>query len=320
MKKLGATEEPEPLPAAPRHLLCLSHLGAEEILEILARAEEMKSRGRAPGPLLAGKCFGMLFRKPSTRTRVSFAAACAQLGAQALTLDPGELQLSRGETLADTARVLSRYLDGILVRTFEQKEVEELARHSSVPVINGLTDDVHPTQVLADLLTIREHLGRLEGVVLAYVGDGNNVAHSLLQAAGKLGLHFRGAFPPGYGPRPEYVEEARLLARRTGGSVTLTSSPPEAVRGAHVVYTDVWTSMGREEEREKRALAFQGFQVTPELFRLAHPEAIFLHCLPAHRGEEVASEVLDGPRSRVWEQAANRLHVFKGILLWMSKI
>jgi ornithine carbamoyltransferase len=236
-----------------------------------------------------------------------------------VNLDPGELQLSRGETLADTARVLSRYLDGILIRTFAQEEVEELALHSSIPVINGLTDAVHPTQVLADLLTIREEFGRLEGVILAYVGDGNNVAHSLLQAAGKLGMHFRGAFPPGYEPWPTYVEEARVSARRSGGSVTLTSSPQEAVEGAHAVYTDVWASMGQEKEREERLTAFRGFQVTPELLRLAHPEAIFLHCLPAHREEEVSSEVLDGPRSRVWEQAENRLHIFKGILLWVSK-
>jgi len=314
-------EEKLPLPRpTPRHLLCLSHLGVEEILEILALAEELKSQGRSHGPLLAGRCFGMLFRKPSTRTRVSFAAACAQLGAQAVSLDPAELQLSRGETLADTARVLSRYLDGILIRTFAQEEVEELARHSSIPVINGLTDAVHPTQALADLLTIREEFGRLKGLTLAYVGDGNNVAHSLLQAAGRLGMHFRGAFPPGYEPRPAYVEEALLAARRSGGSVTLTSSPPEAVEGAHVVYTDVWASMGQEKDREERLAAFCGFRVTPELLQLAHPEAIFLHCLPAHREEEVSSEVLDGPRSRVWEQAENRLHVFKGILLWVSKI
>lgn len=318
--KIRPEEKPQPSPPATRHLLCLSALDTGEILEILALAEGLKAQGRTHGPLLAGKCFGMLFRKPSTRTRVSFAAACAQLGAQAVSLDPTELQLSRGETLADTARVLSRYLDGILVRTFAQEEVEELARHSSIPVINGLTDAVHPTQVLADLLTIREEFGRLEEVILAYVGDGNNVAHSLLQAAGKLGMHFRGAFPQGYQPRPDYVEEARASALRSGGSVTLTSSPAEAVKGAHVVYTDVWASMGQEGEREERLSAFQGFQITAQLLELAHPEAVFLHCLPAHREEEVSSEVLDGPRSRVWEQAENRLHLFKGILLWISKM
>lgn len=297
-----------------RDLLRLSDLSPAETLAILAEAARWKSLPRASEEPLRGRVVGMLFRKPSTRTRLSFQAAVAQLGGQAVVLDPAELQLSRGETVADTARVLSRYLDGLLVRTFAQEEVEELARHASIPVINGLTDRTHPTQALADLLTLRERFGRWRGLRLAYVGDGNNVCHSLLMAAALVGMDLAVASPPGYEPEPEEVRLAAAVAAGSGGRVEVGHDPVAAVAGAHAVYTDVWASMGREEEREERLRVFAPYRVDAALMAKARPEAVFLHCLPAHRGEEVTTDVLEGPRSLVWEQAENRLHVFKGIL------
>ncbi len=297
-----------------RDLLRLADLSPAEVLAILGEAARWKSLPRGAEEPLRGRVLGMLFPKPSTRTRLSFQAAVAQMGGQTVVLDPAELQLCRGETLADTARVLSRYLDGILVRTFAQEEVEELARHAAVPVVNGLTDRTHPTQALADLLTLREHFGRWRGLRLAYVGDGNNVCHSLLMGAALVGMDVAVATPPGYEPDPAEVRRAAALAARYGGSVEVGHDPTAAVAGAHAVYTDVWASMGREEEREERRRMFAPYQVNGALLARAHPEAVFLHCLPAHRGEEVTAEVLDGPRSLVWEQAENRLHVFKGIL------
>ncbi len=297
-----------------RDLLRLSDLSPAETLAILAEAARWRSLPRGAEEPLRGRVLGMLFRKPSTRTRLSFQAAVAQLGGQAVILDPEELQLSRGETVADTARVLSRYLDGILMRTFAQEEVEELARHASVPVINGLTDRTHPTQALADLLTLRERFGRWRGLRLAYVGDGNNVCHSLLMAAALVGMDLAVASPPGYEPEPEEVRLAAAVAAGSGGRVEVGHDPVAAVAGAHAVYTDVWASMGREEEREERLRIFAPYRVDAALMARARPEAVFLHCLPAHRGEEVTADVLDGPRSLVWEQAENRLHVFKGIL------
>lgn len=299
-----------------RHLLRLADLTPEEVLVVVATAAWWKARRGQPGlpRPLEGKTLGMIFAKPSTRTRVSFQAAVARLGGQALPLGAGDLQLGRGETVADTARVLSRYLDGILIRTFAQAEVEELAAHATVPVINGLTDAVHPTQALADLLTIHERFGRWRGLKLAYVGDGNNMAHSLMMAAAKVGMDFAAATPPGYEPDAAEVAAARAQAVLTGGGVSVGHDAREAVRGAHVVYTDVWTSMGQEAEREERLRAFQPYQVDAALMAAAAPDAVFLHCLPAHRGEEVAAEVIDGPRSLVFDQAENRLHVFQALL------
>ena len=258
---------------------------------------------------LAGKTLGMIFAKSSTRTRVSFEVGAFQLGGHALFLSSRDIQLGRGEPIRDTARVLSRYLDGIMIRTFDHGDVEELARFGSIPVINGLTDLLHPCQVMADLLTVREALGGWDDKVVAWVGDGNNMANSWINAAGSLGFELRLACPKGYEPNPEILERNRTRAR-----ITLTNEPEEAVHGAHVINTDVWASMGQEEEQEQRARAFQGYMVNGDLMKLADRRAIFLHCLPAHRGEEVTEEVIEGPQSRVWDEAENRLHVQKAIM------
>jgi len=238
-----------------------------------------------------------------------------QLGGSALSIDPRTSQLGRGETIADTARTLSRYVDGIMVRTFEHAAILEWARHATVPVINGLTDLAHPCQALADLLTVRERFGHLKGITLAFVGDGNNVAHSLMLAGAHTGMHVRLATPAGYAPQARVTARAREEAARSGGSVTLSSDPKEAARGAHVLYTDVWASMGQEESRAARLKDFEGFQVDGALLAQAASDAVFMHCLPAHRGEEVSAEVMDGPRSVVFDQAENRLHVQKAILV-----
>jgi ornithine carbamoyltransferase len=274
----------------------------DEWLAVLDLADELKRArtAREPTPLLPGRTLGMIFQKPSTRTRVSFEVGIYELGGIGLHLSAGELQLGRGETIRDTATVLSRYLDSIMIRTFAQSDVEELARHASIPVVNGLTDDEHPCQALADVMTIRERLGRLEGVRLAYVGDGNNVCVSLGAAARLLGMEFVAATPPGYEPPAE--------------GVAYTNDPREAAAGADVLYTDVWTSMGQEEERAGRLEAFRGFTVDAGLVALASPDAIVLHCLPAHYGEEIAEDVLYGPGSAVWDEAENRLHAQKALL------
>jgi ornithine carbamoyltransferase len=265
--------------------------------------------GRYDKRPLAGKSLAMIFMKSSTRTRVSFEVGTYQLGGAAFFLSPRDVQLGRGEPIGDTARVLARYVDGIMIRTFAHADVEALAEHAEVPVINGLTDLLHPCQILADLLTVRQHLGTHEGQVVAWIGDGNNMANSWLNAAWRLGFELRLACPEGYDP------DAALLARaRERAPVTLLRSPAEAVRGAHVVTTDVWASMGQEEEQAARERAFAGFTVDAALMARAEPNAIFLHCLPAHRGEEVSAEVLDGPQSRVWDEAENRLHIQKAIM------
>jgi ornithine carbamoyltransferase len=256
----------------------------------------------------------MIFQKPSTRTRVSFEVGIAQLGGTGLYLSAGDLQLGRGETLKDTATVLSRYLDAIMIRTFAQEDVEELARHATIPVINGLTDASHPCQALADVMTIRERLGRLEGVTVAYLGDGNNVCASLMVAAAKLGANFRAATPMGYEPSVEAVEIARQAAAETGATIDLLDDPRRAAAGADVLYTDVWTSMGQEEEREQRLRDLAGFGIDDEFVRLAGENAIVLHCLPAHYGEEITEDVLYGPQSAVWDQAENRLHAQKALM------
>ena len=293
---------------SPRHFLAIPDFSRAELLALFDLAARMKSGDDAEKPL-AGKTLGMIFAKSSTRTRVSFEVGAYQLGGHALFLSARDIQLGRGEPIRDTARVLSRYLDGIMIRTYDHADVEELARFASIPVINGLTDLLHPCQVLADLLTIRESLGGWEGRSVAWIGDGNNMANSWLNAAGVLGFELRLACPEGYLPNPGVLERNRKLTR-----ITLTTDPREAARGAHVVNTDVWASMGQEEEQEVRARAFQGYIVDQTLMSTADPDAIFLHCLPAHRGEEVADEVIEGPQSRVWNQAENRLHAQKALL------
>jgi ornithine carbamoyltransferase len=289
----------------------------EELERTLDLADELKEqqKRREQHHLLPGRTLGMIFQKPSTRTRVSFEVGIAQLGGTGLYLSAGDLQLGRGETLKDTATVLSRYLDAIMIRTFAQEDVEELARHASIPVINGLTDSAHPCQALADVMTIRERLGRLAGVKLVYLGDGNNVCASLMVAAAKLGLNFRAATPKGYEPSAEAVEIAREAATESGATIELLADPREAAAGADVLYTDVWTSMGQEEERERRLRDLSGFGIDDELVGLASEDAIVLHCLPAHYGEEITEDVLYGPQSAVWDQAENRLHAQKALMV-----
>jgi ornithine carbamoyltransferase len=291
-----------------RHFLAIPDFSKAELLAVFDLAARMKSRRYREKPL-AGKTLGMIFAKSSTRTRVSFEVGAYQLGGHALFLSSRDIQLGRGEPIRDTARVLSRYLDGIMIRTYDHSDVEELARYASIPVINGLTDLLHPCQVMADLLTVRETLGGWDGKVIAWVGDGNNMANSWINAAGSLGFELRLACPKGYEPNAEILQRNRKKAR-----ITLTTEPEEAVHGAHVVNTDVWASMGQEEEQAERERAFQGFMVDENLMQAANPKAIFLHCLPAHRSEEVSEAVIEGPQSRVWDQAENRLHVQKAIL------
>ena len=269
-------------------------------------AEDLR---RETYPLLKGKILGMIFSKASTRTRISFEVGMLQLGGQAIFLSQRDIQLGRGETIADTARVLSRYLDGIMIRTFAQSEVEELALYANVPVINGLTDSDHPCQALADLLTIKDNFGSFKGK-LCYIGDGNNMATALIWAAAKTGLEIALATPKGYEPKAEVIQKAKA----SGAKITLTDDPKEAAKGALAVYTDVWASMGQEDEAKLRQKAFQGYQVDQRLMALADKKAIFLHCLPAHRGEEVTNEVIEGPKSRVFDQAENRLHAQKAVL------
>ncbi len=291
-----------------RDFLKISDLSADEFTGVLDLAGDLK-RGRYREKPLAGKTLAMLFAKSSTRTRVSFEVGTFQLGGSALFLSARDIQLGRGEPIADTARVLSRYVDGIMIRTFAQADVEGLAEYASVPVINGLTDLLHPCQVLADMFTIREALGTWSGKTVAWVGDGNNMANSWLNAAALLGFELRLACPEGYDPDSAILDAAK---RKT--TVSLSRAPADAVRGADVVNTDVWASMGQEGEADTRVQAFRGFTVDRSLMQLAQPDAIFLHCLPAHRGEEVTEDVFEGPQSRVFDQAENRLHAQKALL------
>jgi ornithine carbamoyltransferase len=291
-----------------RDFLAIPDFSAAEIEALFDLAAKMKAGKYGKTPL-AGKVLAMVFAKSSTRTRVSFEVGAHQLGGHALFLSARDIQLGRGEPLKDTARVLSRYVDGIMIRTFAHRDVEELARFASVPVINGLTDLQHPCQVLADLFTVREALGGWKGKAIAWVGDGNNMANSWLDAARVLGFELRLACPEGYEPNHEIFERAQAKA-----NVTITEEPEEAVRGAHVINTDVWASMGQEEEAEARRLAFKGYTVDAELMKHAAPGAILLHCLPAHRGEEVTDEVIEGRQSKVFDEAENRLHVQKALL------
>ena len=284
----------------------------DELLEVLDLAAELKrlQQAREEHHLLPGRTLGMIFQKPSTRTRVSFEVGIYQLGGTGLYLSASDLQLGRGETIKDTAVVLSRYLDAIMIRTFAQSDVEELAANASIPVINGLTDSAHPCQALADVMTIRERFGGLEGLKVVYLGDGNNVCASLMVACAKLGMGFVAATPADY--RPE--EEAIRIAREAGGTVELVDDPRAAVAGADVLYTDVWTSMGQEEERDQRLKDLAGFGIDSDLVKQAGDSAIVLHCLPAHYGEEITEDVLYGPQSAVWDQAENRLHAQKALM------
>jgi ornithine carbamoyltransferase len=284
----------------------------DELLEVLDLAGELKAlqQAREEHHLLPGRTLGMIFQKPSTRTRVSFEVGIYQLGGTGLYLSAGDLQLGRGETIKDTAVVLSRYLDGIMIRTYAQADVEELAANASIPVINGLTDSSHPCQALADVMTIRERFGRFEGLKVVYLGDGNNVCASLMVACAKLGMDFVAATPSGY--RPE--EEAVRIATEAGATVELVDEPRAAVEGADVLYTDVWTSMGQEEERRQRLEDLDGFGIDADLVAHARDDAIVMHCLPAHYGEEITEDVLYGPQSAVWDQAENRLHAQKALM------
>jgi ornithine carbamoyltransferase len=295
-----------------RHFTRVADWSPDELRTLLDLADELKDlqRRREEHRFLPGRTLGMIFQKPSTRTRVSFEVGIAQLGGTGLYLAASDLQLGRGETLRDTATVLSRYLDALMIRTFAQDDVDELARHGSIPVINGLTDIAHPCQALADVMTIRERLGRFEGVRIAYLGDGNNVCASLMVACAKLGMPFVAATPREYEPAEEVVE----IARDAGGDVELVRDPREAAANADVLYTDVWTSMGQEEERERRLRDLTGYGIDDGLVRLAGPDAIVLHCLPAHYGEEITEDVLYGPQSAVWDQAENRLHSQKALM------
>ncbi|MFH1766167.1 MAG: ornithine carbamoyltransferase [Gemmatimonadota bacterium] len=293
-----------------RHFVAISDYAREDLMGFLSLAQKLKS-GQVDGTPLEGRSLAMIFRKSSTRTRVSFEVGMTQLGGHALFLSSSASQMGRGESVSDTAQVLSRYVDGIMIRTFDHAEVQEMAEYATIPVINGLTDLLHPCQVMADLQTIQEEFGTdLEGISVAWFGDGNNMANSWLNAARVFGLDLRLACPEGFDPDPGILSLARESA-----TITLTRDPAEAADGANVLTTDVWASMGQEDEAEGRKEIFRAYQVTQELMRLGHPEAIFLHCLPAHRGEEVAAEVIDGPQSRVFDEAENRLHAQKAIMM-----
>lgn len=299
-----------------KDIISIHDLSTEEVNQILDTAQMLKMKqqiGEIYHPL-RGKTLGMIFQKASTRTRISFEVAMWQLGGYALFLSAADLQLKRGETIADTARVLSRYVDGIMIRTFAHQDVLDLARYGTVPVINGLTDLLHPCQALADLFTIREKKGGLKGVSLVYIGDGNNVAHSLMFGGAKAGMHVTICSPAGYEPDPEITRQAREDAAWTGASIKVQGDPAEAVREADILYTDVWASMGQEEEHEKRVQAFARYQINSALLARGKKDMLVMHCLPAHRGEEITDEVIDGPRSIVFDQAENRLHVQKAIL------
>jgi len=299
-----------------KSLASLADLTREEIEQILKTSELLKFqllRGQEH-PLLKGKTLAMIFEKPSTRTRVSFEVGMWQLGGYALYLSASDLQLGRGETIADTAQVLSRYVDGIMARVFSHQTILDLVKHSSVPVINGLSDFTHPCQGLADLFTVYEKKGRLSGLKLAYVGDGNNVAHSLLYGCSKVGMDITLACPKGFEPDPEVTSKAKEEGRKSGSKVKLTKDPKEAVREADIVYTDVWASMGKEKEREERLKIFKSYQINPELVKGAKEDYIFMHCLPAHRGEEVTDEVANSKNSVIFDQAENRLHTQKAVM------
>lgn len=299
-----------------RDFLTLKDFTRQEIEELVQLGIDLKAKQKAgiPTPILEGKTLGMIFQKSSTRTRVSFEVGMYQLGGSALFLSTNDLQIGRGEPIKDTARVLSRYLDGIMIRTYSHADVEELAEYADIPVINGLTDDYHPTQIIADLITIQEYKGQLAGIKFAYVGDGNNMTHSLMIGCAKVGMDVTVACPDGYMPNPDIVALAQSYAAESGGSVTVMHDPKEAVADVDVVYTDTWASMGQEAEKEIRKKAFAGYQVDDAMMALAKPDAIFMHCLPAYRGMEVTDEVMESAQSVVFDEAENRLHAHKAIM------
>ncbi len=303
----------------PRHLISIHDLSAAEVAGLFRLAADVKADPGKYADALKQKSLGMIFEKSSTRTRVSFEVGMVQMGGHALFLSSRDIQLGRGEPISDTAQVLSRYVDGIMARTFAHQTVLDLAKYGTVPVVNGLTDDLHPCQGLTDYFTLMEVFGSLDalrGRKLAYVGDGNNMAHSLMFGGAKVGMDVAIASPKGYEVNPHYRSLAQQDHDAAGTKLTVTTDPREAVEGASAVYTDVWASMGQESEAQERLQAFQGFIVDNALMRSAKEEAVFLHCLPAHRGEEVAAEVADGPQSRIYDEAENRLHTQKAILLW----
>ena len=299
----------------PEHLISIADLAEGQLESILELALQLESAPQAHRNALSGKSIGLYFEKSSTRTRVSFEAGMAQLGGQPIFLSNRDLQIGRGETIADTARVLSRYVDLLMLRTFEHGTVVEMAEHATVPVINGLTDELHPCQALADLMTVHQEFGELRGRKVAYIGDGNNVAHSLMIACARAGVDFSIASPPGYEVADKYLDLAAGLAADTGAGIETGADPHAAAAGADAVYSDVWTSMGQEKEQEQRLADFDGYTVDDDLMSRAADHAIYLHCLPCHRGEEVTASVVDGPKSRVFDQAENRLHTQKAVML-----
>ncbi len=300
-----------------RNLLTIDDLSPSELEHLLQLAAKAKASPGDYAGRMSGLAVALIFEKPSTRTRVSFEVAISSTGGYPLALSSTELQLGRGETIEDTGRVLSRYVDAIVLRTFGQERLEALASSATVPVINALSDYEHPCQILADLLTVREHKGDLHGCTLAYLGDGNNVAHSLLLGGVKMGMRVRVVTPPGFEPIPQVVQRAEQIAAETGGAVEITNDPAGGARDADVLYTDVWASMGQEQEHDERVLVFTAFRIDQEAVERAKDDVIVLHCLPAHRGEEITDEVIDGPHSVVWDQAENRLHTQKAALLWL---
>ena len=299
-----------------RDFLSVSDLDKSEIHTILKSIKKLRpvAPGGTPARILAGKVVGLLFEHPSTRTRVSFESAAMRLGADVLYMRPDELQLRRGEPIKDTARVLSGYLDALVYRTSDHETLVELAKHANMPIINALSNIEHPTQALSDLATIEDAKGSLEGLKLAWVGDGNNVCHSLMLASATVGMNMSIATPPNYQPRAEIAQRANELAQKSGSKIWFTDYPTEAVEGADVLYTDVWTSMGQDKEQTRRLMDFEGFQINEELLSKAKPDAVVMHCLPAHRGQEITAEVLDGPKSIAWKQADYKFHGAKGIL------
>lgn len=300
-----------------RDFLSLSDYSPEELHYLLHLAKDLKQKQKSgiPHQKLLGKSLGMIFEKSSTRTRVSFEVGMFQLGGQALFLSKNDIQLGRGETIHDTAQTLSRYIDGIMIRTFEHSKVIDLARGATIPVINGLTDSSHPCQSLTDYMTVLEHKGKLAGLKIAYIGDGNNMVHSLLIGAAKFSMQAAVASPEGYMPDKQVIQTAKEVASQTGGSILITQEPKEAIAEADIVYTDVWASMGFEEEQAARERAFVNYQVNEELVQFAKPDYLFMHCLPAHRGEEVSAEIIDGKHSIVFDQAEKRLHAQKAVML-----
>ncbi|QOT09840.1 ornithine carbamoyltransferase [Paenibacillus sp. JNUCC32] len=314
---MAASGQLKELSLKGRDMIELDEYSTEEIQFLLDSAIEIKRKqknGEVYQPL-KGKTIGLIFEKSSTRTRVSFEAGMFQLGGHALFLSKNDIQLGRGEPISDTAQVMSRYLDGLMIRTFGHDNVVNLAKYASIPVINGLSDMAHPCQVLADLQTVLEHKGKLKGLKMAFIGDGNNMAHSLLIGGAKMGMHVAVASPKGYEAEASIVKLSEEIAAQTGGKITITQDPLEAAKDADVIYTDVWASMGFEEEQAQREAAFADYQVNEELVKAAKPDYLFLHCLPAHRGEEVSEGVIDGANSVIFDQAENRLHAQKALMV-----